>query len=124
MTRLSTSAVLTALFALALSAHAADPKELEKFQGTWKAQKAVRDGKEAPAPVRDDLRVVIAGYKLSVVINKKAGNLNWPDRFCLLGVLSYLWFIVLRRGRSPIRAQGTSQARDACVESTCQFDSQ
>jgi uncharacterized protein (TIGR03067 family) len=44
----------------------ASKKDLEKLQGTWKAETAQRGGKDAPAVVVENLRLVIAKDKLTI----------------------------------------------------------
>jgi uncharacterized protein (TIGR03067 family) len=65
------------LLALSLWLPAADPKEdakkdQEKMQGTWKVEKLMRDGMEAPADIREKMTVTITGNKMSIKIGEGA----------------------------------------------------
>ena len=53
----------------AAAARADDKQDLDKLQGTWKAEKAVRDGKDAPPAYLAELHVVVAGRKLTILAN-------------------------------------------------------
>ncbi|MFL5341623.1 MAG: TIGR03067 domain-containing protein [Gemmataceae bacterium] len=48
------------------AARADDKQELGKFQGTWKAEKAMRDGGELKPEDRAGLLVEVEGQKLSI----------------------------------------------------------
>jgi uncharacterized protein (TIGR03067 family) len=69
----------SSLLLLAFLLPAADPKEdakkdLEKMQGTWKVEKLVRDGTEAPAEMRAKMNVVIAKNKMTVQTEGRPGE--------------------------------------------------
>jgi uncharacterized protein (TIGR03067 family) len=69
----------TSLLLLALVMPAADPKEdakkdLEKMQGTWKVQKLVNNGTEAPAEVVAKMSVVIEKNKMTVQSEGRPGE--------------------------------------------------
>lgn len=50
----------------ATAARADEKADLACFQGTWVVAKAVRNGMEAPDPVRDALRVIVTGRSLTI----------------------------------------------------------
>src|SRR5215218_21104 len=63
MTRLLAAAAL----AFGLAAAAADDKdELKRFTGTWHGVSVVRDGKDAPKPEAEAVRLVVAGEKYTL----------------------------------------------------------
>ena len=59
------------LFAIGLLCGAEPPgdaakKDLDRMQGEWRVEKAVRRGKDAPAAVRDKLSIAISGSTITI----------------------------------------------------------